>query len=134
MTRRLLTSAVAALVLNLVCMTSAPARPSVDKDAQFAAKVKAEILELGTGPAARVQVKLRDGTKLNGYVRETAEDHFVFVEEHGGPSTDVPYAQVKQFKQVKGNNLTKGAEKVVAVAGALVAVVVILFFVQRTGR
>ena len=124
----------AALVINLLCVTAAPADSRADKDAQFAAKVKASIFKLGTGPAARVEIKLHDGAKLKGYVGAAAADHFAIVEEKGGPSTDVPYAQVNQGKQGKGNNLTKGAEKVTAVAGALAAAFVILFFVQRTER
>jgi hypothetical protein len=131
MMRCFLVTVLAALVINLLCVASAPANPRADKDVQFAAKVKASIFKLGTGPAAHVEIKLRDGTKLKGYVAAAAEDHFVIVEENSGAATEVPYAQVKQ---VKGNNLTKGAEKVVAVAGAPAAVFVMLFFVQRTGR
>ena len=70
-------SVLAALVINLVCVTAAPAAPKPTKEEQFAAKVKAGILKLGTGPAARVQVKLRNGTKLKGYVAEAGEEHFV---------------------------------------------------------
>ena len=134
MMRKNLTLILVGLVINLAFAASASASMDAEKEARRAEKVKAGIVKLGTGPQSPVEVKLRNGTKLNGYVRETAEGHFVIVEETGGPSTNVPYAQVKQVKQVKGNNLTKGAEKVVAVAGALAAVFVILFFVQRTGR
>jgi hypothetical protein len=130
MLKKYLTLTLVGLVINLACAASA-AGVSVDKETERAAKVKADIVKLGTGPQSLVEVKLRNGTRLKGCVKEAAEDHFVIVEENSGASTEVPYAQVKQ---VKGNNLTKGAEKVVAVAGALAAVFVILFFVQRTGR
>ena len=131
MLKKYLTLTLVGFVINLACAASASAGVDAEKQARRAEKVKAGIVKIGTGPQSRVEVKLLNGTKLKGYVREAAEDHFVIVEENGGPSTDVPYAQVRQ---VKGNNLTKGAEKVVAVAGALAAVFVILFFVQRTGR
>ncbi|HVS83398.1 MAG TPA: hypothetical protein VHE60_16840 [Pyrinomonadaceae bacterium] len=113
MTRKLLASVVAALVLNLVCVTSASAKPAVDKEAQFAAKVKAAIFKLGTGPAARVELKLRDGTKLKGYVTEAGDDRFVVIDEKSGASRDVPYPQVKQ---AKGNNLSTGAKIAITVA------------------
>ena len=122
MTKKLLASVVAALVLNLVCVTSASAKPSADKDAQFAAKVKAAIFKLGTGPAARVQVKLRDGTKLKGYVAEAGEDRFVVVEEKSGASTEVPYPQVKQ---AKGNNLSTGVKIAIVVSIILVVAYVL---------
>src|SRR6266404_660707 len=86
------------LVINLACASSVSAGVDAEKEARRAEKVKASIVKLGTGPQSRVEVKLRNGTKLNGYVREAAEDHFVNVEDMGGPSTDVPYAQVKQVQ------------------------------------
>ncbi len=129
MTKKLLASLVAFLVINLVCVTSAPAKPSVDRDAQFAARVKASIFKLGTGPAAHIEVKLRDGTKLKGYVAEAGEDRFVVVEEKSGASMDVPYPQVKQ---VKGNNLSTAAQ--IAIGVAFVVGVAGLLFVAAKRR
>jgi hypothetical protein len=122
MTKKLLALGIAALVLNLVCVTSAPAKPGADKDAQFVAKVKTAILKLGTGPAALVELKLRDGTKLKGYVTEAGDDRLVVIDEKSGASTDVPYAQVKQ---VKGNNLSTGV-KIAIVVGIILVVATIL--------
>ena len=47
--------------------------------------------------------------------------------------------QVKQVKvgevnQARRNNLSKGANKVVAIAGAVVVALVVLFFVQQHDR
>lgn len=123
MTKKLLASVLATLMINLVCAVSAPAKPSVDKDAQFAAKVKAAIFKLGTGPAAHVSVKLRDGTKLKGYVAEAGDDRFVVVNEKSGASTDVPYPQVKQ---VKGNNLSTGAKIAIGIGVAVGVLILIL--------
>jgi len=122
MTKKLLASVVAALVLNLVCVTSASAKPSADKDAQFAAKVKAAIFNLGTGPAALVQVKLRDGTEFKGYGAEAGDDRFVVVEEKSGASMGVPYPQVKH---VKGNNFSTGV-KIAIVVGIILVVAYVL--------
>ena len=134
MLKKYLTLTLVGLVIKLACAASASAGVDTEKEARRAEKVKAGIVKLGTGPQSRVEVKLLNGTQLKGYVREAVEDHFVIVDENGGASTEVPYAQVKQVKQGKGNNLTKGAEKVAVVAGALAAVFVMLFFVQRTER
>jgi hypothetical protein len=123
MTKKLLASAVAALVINLVCVISSPAKSSVDKDEQFAAKVKAAIFKLGTGPAAHVSVKLRDGAKLKGYVAEAGDDRFVVVDEKSGASRDVPYPQVKQ---VKGNNLSTGAKIAIGIGVAVGVLLLIL--------
>ena len=42
------------------------------KEAKLAADVKSGIVKLGTGSAARIEVKLRDKTKIKGYVQEIA--------------------------------------------------------------
>src|SRR5438067_2261831 len=78
-----------------------------DKAAREAEKVKAAISKLGTGPAARVEVKLKDRTKLKGYVSELNDYHFVVTDDKTGIATAVAYPQVKQ---VKGNNLSTGAK------------------------
>ncbi|HXT62958.1 MAG TPA: hypothetical protein VN696_07980 [Pyrinomonadaceae bacterium] len=69
-------------------------------------------MKLGTGTAARVEVKLRDKTKLRGYVEQVADDHFVVVDEKTGATTTVAYPQVKQ---VQGNNLSTGAKIAIGV-------------------
>src|SRR5260370_30600840 len=119
--KNFLITVLAALMINLLCGTSAPANPRADEDGRYAAKVKAGMLKLGTGPAAHVEVKLRDGTKLKGYVAEAGEDHFVVVDETGA-STEVPYPQVKQ---VKGNSLSTGV-KIAIVVGIILVVAYVL--------
>jgi len=120
--KKILTSILALLVINFVCVTAATAKPSAEKNAKFAAKVKAGIVKLGTGPAARVEVKLRDGSKLKGYVSEANDASFVVVDDKTGVTRDVPYPQVKQ---VKGNNLSTGAKIAIAVVIFIVVFAII---------
>lgn len=91
------------------------------KEAAFTEKVKAEIAKLGTGPSAQVQIKLRDKTKLKGYIKESNDDHFVLVNEKTGAATEVAYPQVKQ---VKGNNLSTGAKVAIGVGIGLVILII----------
>jgi len=92
-----------------------------EKDAQFAEKVKSEIAKLGTGSDTRVEVKLRDKTKLQGHISEVGIESFTVVDDKTGSLTAVTYPQVKQ---VKGNNLSDGAKIAIAV-GIFFAVVLI---------
>ena len=101
---------------------SASAKPNAEKEVHFAARVKAAVTKLGTGSSARIEIKLSDGTRLKGYVSETAEDHFVIVDDKTG-ATAVSYPQVKQ---VKGNNLSNGAQIAIAV-GIFVLVIGLVF-------
>lgn len=116
----------AALLLNLTCPSRALAGNSPEKEARFAQKVKTEIAKLGIGPDARVDLKLRDKTKLKGYISEVGDQSFAVVDDKTGSATAVTYPQVKQ---VKGNNLSTGAKIAIGV-GIFLAVIVIL---NRTG-
>ncbi len=122
MTRQALCFALAALVLNLVSFVPAEAGTKAEREAKFAAKLRREIARLGTGPDARVEVKLRDKTRLAGYVSGVAEDHFAVTDAGTGAVTVVPFQQVKQ---VKGNNLSTGAKIAIGVGVAVALLIVI---------
>jgi len=94
-----------------------------EKIAALATKVKEGIGKLGIGENARVEVKLRDKTKLKGYISEAEEDSFVVVDAKTGESTRVAYPAVKQ---VKGNNLHIGVKIAIGVAIAIVAFIVLV--------
>ena len=103
------------------------ARTPTEKDARFVEKVKAGVAKLGTGKQALVKVKLRDGTKLAGYISEANENSFVIVDAKSGASTSVAYPNVTQ---VKGNNLSGGAWFAIGV-GVIVAVVVVVLVASK---
>lgn len=109
------------LILNLTFYTTtARANTNDEKEAKFADKVKSELLKLGTGTEAKVQIKLKDGTKYKGYLSEANQDNFTVVDAKMNKNT-IPYSQVKQ---VKGkNNLTGG--EIALVAGAVVLLILI---------
>jgi len=130
MYQRVLSFALAALLIHCAGW-AAPAHAATkeEKQARFAEKVKAGVARLGTGEAARVRVKLRDKTKLEGYVSEAGETDFVVVDAKTGASARVGYHQVKG---VQGNNLSTGA-KVAIGLGIAVAVLVILLVMENYG-
>lgn len=119
-----------AVLLTITCSSPALAGSSADKEAQFAQKVKAEIAKLGTGPDAQVEVKLRNKTKLKGYIAEVGAASFAVVDDKTGSATTVTYPQVKQ---VKGNNLSTGVKIAIGVA-IVVAVLVILGATGAVGQ
>lgn len=88
------------------------------KAEKHAAKVKAAITKLGTGVESRVEVKLRDKTKVKGYVSEITEDSFTLVNAETNAVTKIPYSQAKQ---VKGNNLSTGVKIAIGV-GVILAI------------
>jgi len=83
---------------------------------------------LGQAQSAH-EVKLRDKTKLKGYVSEAGEDSFVIVDEKTDATSTLAYAQVQQ---VKGNNLSKAAEIAIGVGVILLPIVMVFYFVSKS--
>jgi hypothetical protein len=128
MPKKALSLLVSGLLLQTVfCFETAFASSEAEKQAQFAKKVKAGIGKLGVGREARVEIKLRDKTKLVGYVNEVNENSFVVTNPITDASTTVAYCDVVQ---VKGHNLSQGAIVTIAV----VALVVVLSVIVAANR
>ena len=90
---------VACLVaISVVAPQPASASSKPDKDALFAAKVKAAIVQLGVGQTSVVNIKLRDKTKLTGYVTEISAASFVVTDVKSAEATTVAYPDVVQVK------------------------------------
>jgi len=93
------------MALAMALVTTVGYLPSVrasetqnDKDAKRAKKVKNLIGELGVGPDSQIDIELKDGTRLKGYVSEKADDHFVITARDTGEKTNVNYDQVAKVR------------------------------------
>ena|SRR6267378_2782275 len=124
MSKQIVSYCLAALLVNLMCVSSGvSASPTKSKEDQQIEKFKADIFELGTGPSARIKVKLRDKTTISGYVNEAGEDSFVIVDDKTGQPTRVVYPQVAQ---AKGRNSLTGKQVGYIVLIGLCVVLVIV--------
>ena len=121
MLKKLFSLALVVLLINLAGMRLAYADSKEEKQARFAEKVKASVLKLGTGEAARVKIKLRDKTKLEGYISAADGEGFIVTNSKTGMATQVAYPQVKS---VKGNNLSTKAK--IAIGAGIAAAVIFL--------
>ncbi|HKQ72481.1 MAG TPA: hypothetical protein VJ810_02060 [Blastocatellia bacterium] len=110
-----------AMLLSLFAAPSALAKTKEEKQAALSAKVKAGVSKLGAGKDTKISVKLRDKTKLKGYVSRIEEESFVIADAKTGNETNVPYGDVTQ---VKGKNLSTGA--VIAISAGVAAAVTLL--------
>jgi hypothetical protein len=118
------------ITLIMTCGTqTAYADSKAEKQARFTEKVKLGIAKLGVGEEARVELKLRDKTKIKGYVREVGDEDFVVADAKTGATARVAYAQVQT---VKGNNLSTGA-KIAIGLGILAAILAIWLILENTG-
>ena len=114
------------LTISVIGQQSASASSKPDKDAKFAAKVKAAIVQLGTGQSSLVNIKLRDKTRLTGYVSEIGDASFVVTDSKTAGTTTVAYPEVAQ---VKGENLSTRTK--IIIAAAVIAGVAITLYIVR---
>ena len=89
------------------------------------------IKEIGEGYRSRVQITLKDGTKLEGYLSTVADDYFAVTSEKTGKTGRVAYSDVaKIVKQAPRRSFNLGA--VIAVLAAA-AIIVFAFVVYAIG-
>ncbi|HZH92204.1 MAG TPA: hypothetical protein VEX70_16525 [Pyrinomonadaceae bacterium] len=115
-----------ALMLSGIILSAAfglrQAQAETGEDARLAQQARVSVLKLGTGERARVEVKLRDDSKLKGYVSAAGADSFTVTDSKTGESTVVTYTDVAQVKK-SGNGFSTITK--VLVGGAVVAGVVV---------
>lgn len=70
-----------------------------------AEKVKAAVAKRGTGPKAKVTVKLKDKTKLKGYISDAAGDSFTLSDSKTGQARTLAYSDVAEVKKQGGMSL-----------------------------
>jgi hypothetical protein len=129
MFKKVLCLVLVGFLLSVAGVRPAYAGAREEKETRLAEKVKKGISKLGTGAAARVEVKLRDKTELKGYVSEAGEDSFVIVDEKTSAISRVPYSQVQQ---VKGNNLSTAAKIAIGVGIILLPIAIALFYASKS--
>ena len=122
--------AIVALFHAGFCVQTASARSKAEKQARFAEKVKAGVEKLGVGEESYVTVKLRDKTKLAGYISEAREESFVVTDLRTSEATTVAYTDVKK---VKGHNLSTGAQVAIGVGIGVGVVMLIVIALAGSG-
>ncbi len=126
MFRKILSVALAGLLIQLAYAYPAFAATNSKKEIERAEKVRAGIARLGTGTDARVKIKLKDKTKFEGYISEAGEDQFSITDTKTGNTTAIGYSEVKQ---IKGNNLSTGAKIAIGIGIGAGAVLLIVFLI-----
>lgn len=129
MIKKILSVVLVGFLLTVAGARLAYAGSKEEKQALFAEKVKQGVSKLGTGADARIEVKLRDKTKLKGYVSEAGQDSFVIVDEKTNATSTVTYGQVKQ---VKGNNLSTAAEIALGVGVILLPIALVVLLISKS--
>jgi hypothetical protein len=100
----------------------------VEKESRRIEKVKAGIAKLGVGRDARIDIKLKDKTKLSGYLSQVNDDSFVVNDLKTGSPTMVAYPEVAQ---VRGHNLSTGVKIAIGVGIAILLIGIIILVASK---
>jgi len=130
MFRKLLSLALAGLLLHTAGIQPTFAQSKAGAQAQLAEKTHAQILRLGVGEKSSVTVMFRNNTKVEGYISKVGEDSFEVTHKKTGAATTIAYNDVTQ---VKRKGLSTGAKVGIGVAIGAVAVVAIIYAQCRSG-
>jgi len=122
MLRRTTSLLLAICVISLFLAPVALADSNEAKRAAVAEKVRSGIRKLGTGPEAKIELKLYDGKKIKGYVSEASDEQFVVVDRKTSTPIEVSYNSVKQ---IKGNNLSSAVKIAIGVGILLLLTIII---------
>ena len=111
----------AVLMAATVCFP-ALTRAQTAPEFQETSKIRAAVQKLGIGRDARVEVKLRDKTKLKGYISAAEQDSFTLTDSKTGSTQAVSYAEVDQVKKHHGGLSTRSWIIIGAVATAAIII------------
>ena len=107
MLRKILCVWLAVALANITSVGPGRADSKADKQAKTAERIKEDVAKFGLGDKAWVTVKLRDKSKLQGYISQKGEDSFSITDSKSGQTSIVAYRDVTE---VKGKGLSKGAK------------------------
>lgn len=99
------------------------------------AKVKADVIKLGTSEKNKVVVKMTDGRKLKGYINQAGDNSFNLADSKTGQNTAIAYQDVAQVKESgsKGKNIGLIVGLSVAAAAAIVVAVILTTYCNNEG-
>lgn len=86
--------------------------------------VKSKIARQGIGSKAKVTIRLKNGTKVKGYVAQAGEEDFVIRDRKTDAPTTISYADVVKIEENRGHSTARNIAIGVAVGvGAVLAII-----------
>ena len=71
-----------------------PVQAQAENNVQPAEQTRAKVQKIGVGKDARAEVRLRDNSRLKGYISAAGEDSFTITDRKTGAARTVAYADV----------------------------------------
>ena len=127
MFKKYLSLALVALVANVFLAMPAMARAQSNNQNQDVEKIKIKVAKLGVGDKARATVRMKDGTKIKGYITEARDSDFVIRDRKTNEPHVINYNDVAKVESNRGHSLARNLAIGIGIgAGAVVLILAIL--------
>ncbi len=111
-------AALIGLLLHLIIYSTVIA--AAQNDAKSTENIKADIAaHAAAAHDSKITIKLKDGSKLKGYISSAKDVSFVLTNEETGKSTEISYLQVKQVKKRNSSNGKKIFVRATIIVGVI---------------
>jgi hypothetical protein len=93
-----------AALLALIVGTGGQGLAASQTDSELSEQVKIKVIRLGVGEKARVTVRMKDGTKMKGYISQAGESEFVVRDRKTDAPTNIFYKDVAKVESNRGHS------------------------------
>jgi hypothetical protein len=99
-----------------------------DNDAQALEKVRLKVAKIGLGDKARATVRMKNGTKIKGFISQAGANDFTVRDKKTGEPTLILYRDVLKVEDNRGHSTLRNILIGTGIgAGAFLAVIAIIF-------
>ena len=130
MLKKFLSFLLVVLLTNVIMAVPALARPQNSNQNQTAEQMKAKIARLGVGEKARATVRLKDGTKIKGYVAEARDSEFVMRDRKTNEAHTIAYQDVAIVEKNGGHSSARNIALGIGIGAAAVVLILAVVIVH----
>ncbi|HEX7999831.1 MAG TPA: hypothetical protein VF528_15700 [Pyrinomonadaceae bacterium] len=115
------------LLTNVFLVVPAQARTRTVKQEQTVEEIKIKVAKLGVGAKARATVRMKDGTKIKGYITEARDNDFVIRDRKTNEPHVINYTDVAKVEKNSGHSTARNLALGIGIgAGAVLGILALL--------
>ena len=114
-----------AVMLLLVTVPQPTIAKQTSNQAPTLETIKSKVARIGVGAKAKATIKMKNGTKVKGYIAQVQEDDFVIRDRKTDAPTTIRYVDVLKVEENRGHSTARNIG--IGVAAGVGAVLAIIF-------
>jgi hypothetical protein len=131
MLKKYLSLALVVLLANVLMAVPVLARPlSSNSQGQSIEQIKIKLAKIGVGEKARATVRLKNGTKIKGYVAEVRDTEFVMRDRKTNEPQTVSFQDVAKVESNKGHSTARNLGLGIGIGAAAVLGILAIIITQ----